>query len=311
MDTAMQTNFDYNTLKVLSVILETRNVTAAAEKLCTSQPAVSRSLKRIRELFNDDILVRKGVVMELTPRAEEIKIQLSSIIDDIESLMNNPTRFDPATSTYQVRIAVNASIAQWFAAAFARQLAQKAPLMNLVIEDWTETTPDKIDADEISLGINYFPMDLPKYLVQKKGGRDDFAFACRTGHPQCGRIMQLSEISQYSYAVHIIQHWNEKEEHISRLLQPLSVVPRIQLRTTHINTILNLVADSDVLFPCSRYLIDQLDERFSVIELDESLPKLEGNFGYVYSVKRRNDPIIRWLNETVDELMGSLGISSK
>lgn len=45
MDTAMQTNFDYNTLKVLSVILETRNVTAAAEKLCTSQPAVSRSLK--------------------------------------------------------------------------------------------------------------------------------------------------------------------------------------------------------------------------------------------------------------------------
>lgn len=43
MDAAMQTNFDYNTLKVLSVILETRNVTAAAEKLCTSQPAVSRS----------------------------------------------------------------------------------------------------------------------------------------------------------------------------------------------------------------------------------------------------------------------------
>ncbi len=69
MDISMQTNFDYNTLKVLSVILETRNVTAAAEKLCTSQPAVSRSLKRIRELFNDDILVRKGVVMELTPRA--------------------------------------------------------------------------------------------------------------------------------------------------------------------------------------------------------------------------------------------------
>lgn len=307
----MQTNFDYNTLKVLSVILETRNVTAAAEKLCTSQPAVSRSLKRIRELFNDDILVRKGVVMELTPRAEEIKVQLSSIIDDIESLMNNPTRFDPTTSTGQVRIAVNASIAQWFAAAFAGQLAKKAPLMNLVIEDWTETTPDKIDADEISLGINYFPMDLPKYLMQKKGGRDDFAFACRAGHPQCGHIMQLSDISQYSYAVHIIQHWNEKEEHISRLLQPLSVVPRIQLRTTHINTILNLVADSDVLFPCSRYLIDQLDERFSVIELDESLPKLEGNFGYVYSVKRRNDPIIRWLNETVDELMGSLGISSK
>ncbi len=40
--------------------------------------------------------------------------------------------------------------------------------MNLVIEDWTETTPDKIDAGEIAFGINYFPMELPKHLVQKR-----------------------------------------------------------------------------------------------------------------------------------------------
>lgn len=88
------------------------------------------------------------------------------------------------------------------------------------------------------------------------------------------------------------------------------VVPRIQLRTTHINTILNLVADSDVLFPCSRHLINQLDKRFSFIEFDDALPKLEGNFGYVYSVKRRNDPLILWVNNTVESLMKSLGIES-
>lgn len=62
-------NFDYNLLKVLAVILETRNTTTAAERLCTSQPAVSRSLRKIRDLFNDDILVRKGTNMELTPKA--------------------------------------------------------------------------------------------------------------------------------------------------------------------------------------------------------------------------------------------------
>ncbi|EGR3451768.1 LysR family transcriptional regulator [Vibrio parahaemolyticus] len=303
-------NFDYNLLKVLAVILETRNTTTAAERLCTSQPAVSRSLRKIRDLFNDDILVRKGTNMELTPKAEEIKAQLSGIINDIDKLVNVSHSFDPETESSVLRVAINSSIAQWFSAAFTQLLAKEAPFMNLVIEDWTETTPDKIDAGEIAFGINYFPMELPKHLVQKKGGRDDFALACRATHPHGGKRMYLDDISEYAYAVHIIQHWNEKEDHISRLLQPFSVVPRIQLRTTHINTILNLVADSDVLFPCSRHLINQLDKRFSFIEFDDALPKLEGNFGYVYSVKRRNDPLILWVNNTVESLMKSLGIES-
>lgn len=161
-------NFDYNLLKVLAVILETRNTTTAAERLCTSQPAVSRSLRKIRDLFNDDILVRKGTNMELTPKAEEIKAQLSGIINDIDKLVNVSHSFDPATESSVLRVAINSSIAQWFSAAFTQLLAKEAPFMNLVIEDWTETTPDKIDAGEIAFGINYFPMELPKHLVQKK-----------------------------------------------------------------------------------------------------------------------------------------------
>lgn len=98
-------NFDYNLLKVLAVILETRNTTTAAERLYTSQPAVSRSLRKIRDLFNDDILVRKGTNMELTPKAEEIKAQLSGIINDIDKLVNVSHSFDPATESSVLRAA--------------------------------------------------------------------------------------------------------------------------------------------------------------------------------------------------------------
>ncbi|AYO18365.1 LysR family transcriptional regulator [Vibrio owensii] len=300
--------FDYNLLKVLSVILETQNTTVAAERLCTSQPAVSRNLRKIRELFNDDILVRKGAVMELTPKAEELKTQLSGLIHDIEALVNTEERFDPSTEKANLRIAINASIAQWFSAPLTQFLAKEAPLMNLVIEDWTEATPEKIDAGEIAFGINYFPMDLPKFLVQKKGGKDHFALAGRIGHPLEGKRVQLDDLKAASFAVHIIPHWNEKEVHISRLLHPLSVVPRIQLRTSHINTILNLVSESDILFPCSKYLIEQLDARFVGLDFAQELPTLEGNFGYVYSTKRRNEPMTQWLNQSIESLMAELGI---
>ncbi len=301
-------NFDYNLLKVLAVLLETQNTTAAADKLATSQPAISRSLKKLRELMADDLLVRNGGKMTLTPKAEMIKTQLPDVINAIHGLVEKSAEFNPSTAKQNLHIAMNSSIGQWFAAPLAQLLAEKAPLLNLTIEDWTETTASKIDNGEIQFGINYFPMDLPKHFVQKKGGKDHFGIACSTTHPHAGKTMQLDDFASYPFVVHIIKNWNEKEQHISRLLRPLNVNPRIQLRTTHLSVILDAIEKRELLFPCSKHLIEQLDNRYSSIEIDESLPQLEGHFGYVYGIKWRNTPMTKWLEQTINELMLSLGI---
>ncbi len=120
--------------------------------------------------------------------------------------------------------------------------------------------------------------------------------------------MKLEDFAHYPFAVHVIKNWNEKEQHISRLLKPLNVTPRIQLRTTHLSVILDAIEKRELLFPCSTHLIEQLGDRYSSIAIDQSLPLLEGNFGYVYGVKWRNEPMIKWLEKTIDELMQSLGI---
>lgn len=301
-------NFDYNLLKTLSVILDTKNTTAAANKLATSQPAISRSLKKLRELFSDDLLVRNGGHMELTPKAEQIKTQLPDIINSIQALVNQSTEFDPSTIQKDLNIAMNSSIGLWFAAPLAQLLAEKAPLINLTIEDWTETTAAKIDSGEIQFGINYFPMELPKHFVQKKAGRDNFSIACSARHPLANKIMKLDDFTESPFAVHIIKDWNEKEQHISRILKPFDVKPRIQLRSTHLSVILDAIAKRELLFPCSTQLIGQLDQRYSSVQIDPALPSLEGYFGYVYGVKWRNDPLTLWLESAISELMYSLGV---
>ncbi len=305
-------NFDYNLLKVLSVLLETQSTTMTADRLATSQPAISRSLRKLRELLADDILVRNGAQMTLTPKAESIKNQLPDIISSIHALVETVVDFEPASIKQDVHIAMNSSIGQWFAAPLAQLLSEKAPLMNLTIEDWTETTATKIDNGDIQFGINYFPMDLPKHFVQRKGGKDHFGIACRASHPHSkNKIMKLDDFTQYPFAVHIIKDWNEKEQHISRLLKPYGVQPRIQLRTTHLSVILDAIQKRDLLFPCSKHLIEQLGDRYASIDIDASLPTLEGYFGYVYGVRWRNDPLTKWLEETINELMLSLGIRSR
>ena len=49
---------DLNLLSTLYALLEERHVTRAAKRCFLSQPAMSRSLERIRDTFGDELLIR-------------------------------------------------------------------------------------------------------------------------------------------------------------------------------------------------------------------------------------------------------------
>ena len=64
---------DLNLLVYLDVLLRQSNVTRASEELGISQPAMSNSLRRLRDLFNDPLLIRTREGMQPTDRALELK----------------------------------------------------------------------------------------------------------------------------------------------------------------------------------------------------------------------------------------------
>ena len=60
---------DLNLLVYLDVLLRERNVTRAAGCLGITQPAMSNSLRRLRKVFDDPLLVRTSEGMTPTERA--------------------------------------------------------------------------------------------------------------------------------------------------------------------------------------------------------------------------------------------------
>jgi DNA-binding transcriptional LysR family regulator len=83
-------SFDLNLLVVLQTLTAERSVSNTAKKLHLSQPATSAALKRLRVALGDRILVRDGLQMVLTPRAEELLAPLEAILGDI-GFKNCPT----------------------------------------------------------------------------------------------------------------------------------------------------------------------------------------------------------------------------
>lgn len=98
---------DLNLLVALDVLLETRSVSEAARRLYLSQPAVTGALKRLREFFEDDLLVQSGRRMLLTRRAEDLISPVKRALALIRSEITSPDRFEPETATRRFLIAAS------------------------------------------------------------------------------------------------------------------------------------------------------------------------------------------------------------
>ena len=85
---------DLNLLVYLDVLLRERNVTRAAEELGISQPAMSNSLRRLRDLFDDPVLVRTSDGMTPTDRALELQPLVRTVLTAAEGGARGAIRQD-------------------------------------------------------------------------------------------------------------------------------------------------------------------------------------------------------------------------
>jgi DNA-binding transcriptional LysR family regulator len=125
-DLARLASVDLNLLVPLLALLEERSVTNAASRIGLSQPAMSHGLTRMRRMLGDQLLVRQGRSMVLTPRAAELLPALRQTLTQTARLVN-AAPFDPATDRRLITVAMTNSTAFVIGSTLSRLLAERAP----------------------------------------------------------------------------------------------------------------------------------------------------------------------------------------
>ena len=123
---------DLNLLKYLDVLLREQNVTRAAEQLGITQPAMSNSLRRLRELFGDPLLIRTSDGMTATERAQELRPLVRQILSQAEQLFTPEDVFQPADSRRVFRIMTSDYAEATLVPHIVRRLRAEAP--NVVLD---------------------------------------------------------------------------------------------------------------------------------------------------------------------------------
>src|SRR5687768_15590500 len=95
---------DLNLLVAFDAMLTEGSVSRAAQRIGLSQPAMSKRLGRLRELFGDDLFVRSGDGVKATERTLDLADAIRSALRQIEDALGGYGRFDAARSGRTFRI---------------------------------------------------------------------------------------------------------------------------------------------------------------------------------------------------------------
>lgn len=132
-DRTMLDKIDLHLIRVLNTVLTERSVSRAAIRLGMYQPAVSASLKRLRALAGDPILVRSGASMVPTDAGLRMIEPSAAILRAAGMLFSDARAFDPATAQVTFRLGASDYLDPLFLPRLVTQIKTQAPTCQIEI----------------------------------------------------------------------------------------------------------------------------------------------------------------------------------
>lgn len=176
--------FDLNLVKVFLVIWDTRSLTDAGQRLALTQPAVSHSLRRLREQFGDPLFLRVGNRMEPTDTAARLREPFEAALSLLEQTIHGAQRFVPAQTARRFRIAMT-DTGELFAMprilAMLEKAAPGAALSSVRIDP--ADTEGALRSGQIDLALGYLPQLEGARCKGRLILRDRMVCLMRDGHP--------------------------------------------------------------------------------------------------------------------------------
>lgn len=178
-------NVDTKLLVIFTELLSKRNATYVAEKMHMTAPAVSHSLGRLREIFDDPLFIRVPHGLTPTPRALELGPKIRDMLDLWSSINEGDAdNFDPATATGTLNIGFAAELGDTVFNRFILRIKQLAPELHIKLVEshsW-ESDVAAMRGNELDLAFSPFPTRHPE-IVEEMVTSLNLWVCARKNHP--------------------------------------------------------------------------------------------------------------------------------
>lgn len=295
---------DLDLLRALDIFLVERHVTRAARRLGISQGAASQKLARLRELFDDPLLVAGRPLMLLTPRAQAIGEPLSRALAELRGAVRAGAPFHAAESQRRFVLLGNdlAEVAAF--PVLLATVARAAPNVSLWSEradvDFARRLEDGT-ADLAFMPDLFVPSSLQKRALQP----EPFVVLLRKDHPllRKGKKRALSLDAYLSLGHLLVAPRGMPGSLVDSALEKLGKSRRVVARLQHFTSAPALIAQSDLAVTCPATVMKVMSPWFPIAAVAPPLELPMDRTSCVWHPRSQDDPGHRWLRAQLDALL--------
>ena len=285
----------------LDAMLDTLNVTRAARRLGISQPALSGQLSRLRELFDDPLLVpsEQGRGMVPTPRALELQPRLSLALSALRSAVNTQSEFDPATAQRTFVVAANDSVFTIIGvAALSAMLAQETPGLRIsFVPPPRDDLTARMERGEIDLYVGAAEK-VPVALKSKFLLRDGFRMA-QGKHHQRGK--HHASLDEYCSLRHImVSQTGEFSSPVDDTLAALSKTRKVAVTVSSYNQVALVLSTTNCVATLPNRLLQNYASLLDILPLPFAVEPFE--IAMAWHPSARSDAGHQWLRDRFTEV---------
>lgn len=292
--------YDLNLLPVFLALMEERSVTRAAARLGITQPALSNSLGRLRDMLLDPLFIRERYGVRPTQLAEEIAPPIRAALAQLDDLIVNQQDFDPAHADRLFTIATNSYVELVLMPALAARLRAVAPRIKLrMMAFGTDLSETGVISGTTAIVLGRI-VEPPDNLVIQHLMDDGLACVIRVDHPE---IRDSISREQYESLKHVnVLPPGRSRAGVFQQLERHGLRREVAVSVTHFLAVPEMIAVTDYCATLPNLLCRSLarDPRLKVVPAPVDL----GTFPVemTWHVRYRHDPAHRWLRSLIGEL---------
>jgi LysR family transcriptional activator of mexEF-oprN operon len=296
-------NFQH--LLYLQALVEERHVTRAADRMGIGQPAMSTALSRLREVFNDVLLVKTNSGMEPTPRALELARRVREVADLLEGRGFADDQFEAAASQARWRIMASDGIARSLLPQLMEIAGREAPQMRFTVHPGDpRRLSEYLREGDFDLAIS-FVRSPPSELRQALLYPERLVCIARTGHPIVQGAMSLQQFVQLKHV-----RWGAPpvahatmEVMVDEALEAHGQARAVSLLVSNLTLLPDVVAKSDLLAVVPDHVARRASATLSlqILPLPFKVPGVDVTM--VWHERLHQDPAHRWLRDTLREVV--------
>ena len=299
---------DLNLLVALDALLAERNITEAGRKLHVTQSAMSGSLARLREYFEDELLVQVGRRMVPTPLAESLAGSVRKILIEIKAAVDARPEFDPAKSARRFSLMMSDYVSTVLMSEVLQRAERLAPHVEFEIVSNDQPTPgDALERGDIDLLI--MPREhLAKGHPHEPLFIDSYACVVWTGNTKVAESLSPEEYLRLGHVCvqldrgrsPVIDEW---------FLSRLGVNRRIEVLAMNFNTVPQYVVGTQRVATTHRRLAEYYCRHLPlrILPCPFELPVIKESLQWHKYFD--NDPGRAWLCGVLKEVANGVGLA--